>query len=144
MADKKKSRTKLYKSEIVWYSVFGVIFVFGFVVAILGVCAYNVGRLSDNALYQFEKSVATFFKQTGVCDFRLWGTLFMIVALIGFLISIYHYSNKASDEEAAKRRHAERLRILMDEETIDVSKKEEPAKEKNGEVPPDRTKAKAR
>lgn len=108
-----KKPRKLYVSEIVWYSILGAIWLLGFVFAILGVCAYNVGKLSNNQLYQLEKSFATFFGQEGkVFDFRLWGTLVMVVAMIGFLIAIYAYSNKAQAEIDAARRKKERMAIL--------------------------------
>lgn len=114
-----KKKRKFYTSEIVLYSIFGAILLFGFVFAILGVCAYNVGKLSVNPLYNLEKQFATAFHMNGVMDFRLWGTLVMVVAMIAFLIAIYAYSLRASREEAAERRRKERMAILMD---FDASK----------------------
>lgn len=126
-------KRKLYKSEKILYAVFGAIWIFGFVFAILGVLAYNVGKLSQNPFYQLQKSFATFFKMDGVMDFRLWGTLVMIVAMIAFLIAIYAYTNKSNTEEAAARRKAERMKILMD---LDISTKKatEEADKKEAEV----------
>lgn len=118
---KKSTKRKLYTSEIVLYSIFGAIWLFGFVFAILGMCAYNVGKLSMNKLYDLQKAFATFFNMNGVMDFRLWGTLVMAVAMIAFLIAIYAYTAKATNEEAAKRRKEERMKILMD---MDIQTKE--------------------
>ncbi len=109
-----KPKRKVYRSEIILYSIFGAIWVFGFVFAIFGILAYNVGKLSLNPFYTMQKNFATFFKMDGAMDFRLWGSLVMIVAMIAFLIAIYAYSSKAANEEAAKRRKEERLKILMD------------------------------
>lgn len=110
----KKSKRKLYTSEIVLYSIFSAIWLFGLIFAIFGILAYNVGKLSLNPFYAMQKSFATFFHMSGVMDFRLWGTIVMIVAMIAFLIAIFAYTAKASNEEAAARRKAERMKILMD------------------------------
>ena len=122
-----KQKRKLYTSEIVLYSIFGAIWLFGFVFAIFGVLAYNVGKLSLNPFYAMQKNFASFFNMSGVMDFRLWGTLVMAVAMIAFLIAIFAYSAKATNQAAAERRKAERLKILMDldSEEQEASKKEE-------------------
>lgn len=111
---KKQNKRKLFTGEIVWYSILGAIWLFGLVFAILGICAYNVGKLSTNPLYALQKQFATFFKMSGVMDFRLWGTLVMIVAMIGLLIVIFYYTNKTVQEENRRRRYEERMRILME------------------------------
>ena len=122
-----KQKRKLYTSEIVLYYIFGAIWLFGFVFAIFGVLAYNVGKLSLNPFYTMQKNFASFFNMSGVMDFRLWGTLVMAVAMIAFLIAIFAYSAKANNQAAAERRKAERLKILMDldSEEQEASKKEE-------------------
>lgn len=122
-----KQKRKLYTSEIVLYSIFGAIWLFGFVFAIFGVLAYNVGKLSLNPFYAMQKNFASFFNMSGVMDFRLWGTLVMAVAMIAFLIAIFAYSAKATNQAAAERRKAERLKILMDldSEEQEANKKEE-------------------
>lgn len=114
ISQEKKTKRKPFTSEIVLYSIFGAIWIVGFVFAILGVCAYNVGKLSENDLYALQKSFASFFHMNGVMDFRLWGSLLMVVSMIAFLIAIAAYSNKAEQEEAKERRRAERMRILME------------------------------
>lgn len=108
------SKRKLFVGEIVWLSIFGAIWIVGFVFAILGVCAYNVGKLSTNSLYSLQKSFASFFGMDGVMDFRIVGTAAMILAMIGLLIVIFYYTNKAVQEENKKRRYEERMRILME------------------------------
>ena len=115
MEETKKTK-KVYTSEIVWYAIFGTVWVAGLVLAILGVCAYNVGdRLSNNPLYQAEKSFAALFKRPEgtVWDFRIFGTILMVVAMIGLLIVIFYFSNKIARDEAEARRKEERRRILM-------------------------------
>ncbi len=112
--EKTDKKRKLFTGEIVWYSIFAAIWVTGLVFAILGMCAYNVGKLSTNSIYSLQKSFATFFNMSGVMDFRLVGSLAMVVAMIGFLIAIFYYSNKMAQEENKRRRYEERMRILME------------------------------
>ncbi|GEM_PF-1556960 len=109
----KQSHRPIFISEIVWYSIFAVIWVTGLVLAILGVCAYNVGTLANNPLYDAQKGLAAAFGGKGVADFRIVGSCFMIVAMIGFLIAIYIYTNKISEKKAQEKRYQERMRILM-------------------------------
>ena len=112
--ENKKPKRKLYTSEIVVYSIFAAIWLFGFVFAIFGILAYNVGKLSLNPFYTMQKNFAAFFGMSGAMDFRLWGTLVMVVAMIAFLIAIFAYTAKSNNEEAARRRKEERMKILMD------------------------------
>jgi formate hydrogenlyase subunit 3/multisubunit Na+/H+ antiporter MnhD subunit len=119
MAEKKETnkKRKAYPGEIIWYSILGAFWLIGFVLAILGVLAYNIGTLADNPLYQAEKAVAKFFGKDGaVFDFRLFGALFMLVTMIIFLIVIFYYVSKHSAKLAEQKRKEERLRILMSEE----------------------------
>lgn len=109
----KKAKRIIYKSEIVWYSIFGAIWLLGLILGILGICAFNVGKLSNNPLYQAQKDLATFFGVEGLIDFRLVGTIIMLIAMVLFLIAIYVYSTKANEKLAAERRAEERRRILF-------------------------------
>lgn len=117
---------KIYLGEIIWYSFFGITWLTGLVLAILGVCAYNVGRISDNPLYKAEKGFAAAFGQAEgtVWDFRVAGTIFMVVAMIGFLIVIFYYTDKMTKDAAERKRKEERQRILMSD-LVDVSKNDE-------------------
>ena len=120
MAEKK--RRTIYRSEIVWYSILGGLWLFGLILAILGVCAYNVGKISLNPLYGAERAWAAFFgmPEGSVLDFRIVGSIVMVVSMLCFFIAIYAYSSKVSEEKAVERRREERMKILM-ETTIDVS-----------------------
>jgi uncharacterized membrane protein len=133
----KNTKRKLYTSEIVLYSIFAAIWLFGFVFAIFGVLAYNVGKLSLNPFYTMQKNFATFFGMSGAMDFRLWGSLVMIISMIAFLIAIFAYTSRAANEAAAKRRKEERMKILMDldaqtqKATEEFNKSSEPAENKD-------------
>lgn len=115
MEETMKPKRKLYRSELIWYICLGVVWVTGFVLAILGTCAYNVGRLSANPLYQAEKGFAAAFGQPEgtVWDFRIAGSIFMVVAMVLFLVVIFYFSDKITRDEAAEKRKEERRRILM-------------------------------
>lgn len=135
MADGIKKRRTIYRSEIVWYSILGALWLFGLIMAILGTCAYNVGRISANTLYGAEKAWARFFGMAdgSILDFRIVGTVVMIVSMLCFFIAIYAYSSKVSEEKAAERRRQERLRILMEsplEKGVSVEEKAEKTENK--------------
>ena len=120
MAKTKKEPRKiksLYLSEFIILLVLSLFFITGLVFAILGMFAFNVGKLADNPLYQAQKSFATFFKskEGAVFDFRIFGTIVMVVSMLGFLLSVYLYSLKETKEIAKKRRIEERNRILSAE-----------------------------
>lgn len=115
MNEKQSKKTrKVFGGEIAWYAIFGSLWITGFVFAILGVCAYNVGKLSTNSLYDLQRRFAAFFHMDGVMDFRVVGTIAMVIAMIGILIVVFSYTSKASELEAKKRRQAERMKILME------------------------------
>lgn len=123
--DEQKKVRKIQKSEIVWYSILGALWLFGLILAILGVCAYNVGKIGSNPLYGAERDWAAFFgmPEGSILDFRVVGTIVMVVSMLLFFVAIYVYATKASEREAEERRRQERLRILMDN-PIDLSDKE--------------------
>ena len=108
-------KKKIYTNELVLYIVFGLIWITGFVFSVLGTIAYNVGRITDNPLYQAQKGFAKAFGRPDgtVWDFRIFGAIVMVAAMILFLIAIYAYSSKKTHEEAALKRKEERMRILM-------------------------------
>lgn len=108
-------KNKIYKSELVLYIIFGLVWITGFVFSVLGTVAYNVGRITDNPLYQAQKGFAAAFgrPEGTVWDFRVFGAIVMVVSMICFLIAIYAYSSKKTHEDAAKKRKEERMRILM-------------------------------
>ncbi len=119
--ENKEEKRVIYTSEIVLYSIFGTIWLFGFVLGILGICAYNIGKLSNNPLYQFETNLGAFLGWDGICDLRIVGTVIMLISMVILLIIIYVYSVKVKEQLATERREAERRRILMDDLELDES-----------------------
>ena len=96
MAAPKKNNAKAYKrNEIILLSVFGAIWLLGFVLAILGMVAYNLPKLTENnPLYAAQKGFASFLGINGVVDFRILGTVIFLVATIFIIIVLRHYANK--------------------------------------------------
>ncbi|MCI1734361.1 MAG: hypothetical protein LKM30_01290 [Bacilli bacterium] len=116
MEEKKtKPVRKHYVSEIIWYVSLAACWITGFVFCVLGMIAYNVGRITDNPLYQAEKGFAKAFGQKDgtVWDFRIFGTLVMAVVMILALIVIFYFTDKETKAIAAEKRKQERMRILM-------------------------------
>lgn len=128
---KPKIKKKIFKGEIIWTSILSIIWLFGLVTAILGICAFNVGKLSTNQLYQFQKTLAGAFKMNGVMDLRIVGTIFMVVSMIIYLIIVFVYANKATEEANKERRKNERMKILM---ATDNDSEQENASENENEV----------
>ena len=95
MAAPKKNNAKAYKrNEIILLSVFGAIWLLGFVLAILGIVAYNLPKLTENnPLYAAQKGFASFLGINGVVDFRILGTVIFLVATIFIIIVLRHYAN---------------------------------------------------
>lgn len=114
MTKENKEKRIIYKSEIFWYVVFGLIWVAGLVLAILGVCAFNVGKITLNPLYQAQADFAAFFGGTGIVDFRILGSIMMVVSMLFLFIIFYVYSAKVSEKIAERRRFEERMKILND------------------------------
>lgn len=113
-------------TEIVLLSVFGTVWVFGFILAILGVVAFNLPSLTiNNPLYSAQKNLGKFLNINGIVDFRLLGSAILLVAMVFLIITIYHYANKYDQIKAKKARKEERLKsILKDAESTSDSKSE--------------------
>lgn len=111
----KEKKTKV--NEIVLLSVFGAIWLLGFILAILGMIAFNApGRLSDNPLYGAQKGLASFLGIKGLVDFRILGSVILIVAMVFIIWVLYHYANKYDSIKAKKARREERMKALLNED----------------------------
>lgn len=129
--EKKSKRT-----EIVLLSIFGAIWLFGFVLAILGVYAFNgPGKISNNPIYSAQRNLAQFLGMKGLVDFRIWGSIILVLAMIVLIGILYHYANKYDSIKAKKERTAERMKnykMLQDEEENKVEEvASSPTTEKN-------------
>lgn len=121
---------KFCVSEIVWYSIFGVIFITGLILGILGICAVNLGAYSTNPIFLAMRDFSVFLKRSTILDWRILGAGLMIVAMIGFIISTIFYMNKFITEKASKKKYNERLQILMSSDLASLDEQEDFEKEK--------------
>lgn len=121
---------KLSVKEIVWFSIFGVIFLTGIIIGILGICAVNIGSISSNPIFQAERDFSIFLRRSTILDFRIFGAGLMIVAMVGFIISTVIFMNKFIKEKASKKKYNERLQILMSSDLAKLDEQEDFEKEK--------------
>ena len=54
----------------------------------------------------------------------------MIIAMVGFIISVTVYTNKYIKEKTSKKKYKERLKILMSSDIANLDKQESLEKEK--------------
>ena len=111
----KEKKSKVW--EISLLSVFGAIWLFGFILAILGMVAFNAPvATKDNPLYQAQKSFASFLGMKGIVDFRVLGSAILVIAMIFIIWILYYYANKYEAIKAKKARRDERMKALLSEE----------------------------
>lgn len=120
MANKEK-QTKVTKVEIFWLSLFGVIWVTGFVFSILGICAMNITPISENPLYLAQKSFGSLIG-LGLVDFRIFGTILLVVGMIGLILTFFYYSNKYDSVKIAKERREKLLSEFLAQNAFTVTK----------------------
>lgn len=120
MANKEK-QTKVTRVEIFWLSLFGVIWVTGFVFSILGICAMNITPISENPLYLAQKSFGSLIG-LGLVDFRIFGTILLVVGMIGLILTFFYYSNKYDSVKIAKERREKLLSEFLAQNAFTVTK----------------------
>lgn len=139
MAEKKKKKDHSKFWEIFNLGLWGLIWLFGAVLGILGIIARNVGRLTGqnpNSIYVAETNFSNWCKSTfnwsiSRVDFRVLGVILIAIGLIGLLITFYYYSNKIEKKQLVESRKKERLKEIMAQEglasssTIAAPKEEE-------------------
>ena len=109
------------RKEIVLLSIAGLIWLTG----ILGVYAYNgPGKLANNPIYQSQKAFGNWLGLAGMVDYRFFGTVICLIGMVLFLIIFYNYANKFDKINERKKRQAERLKSLVEEDEKAVSKLE--------------------
>ncbi len=120
MANKEK-QTKVTRVEIFWLSLFGVIWVTGFVFSILGICAMNITPITENPLYLAQKSFGSLIG-LGLVDFRIFGTILLVVGMIGLILTFFYYSNKYDSVKIAKERREKLLSEFLAQNVFTVTK----------------------
>ncbi len=128
--DTSKIKFKFTIAEIVWYSIFGVIFLTGLILGILGCYAYNISNISNDPVAQAMIQFSVFLKRSSVLDWRIFGSELMVIAMVGFIITTIIYMNKFVKEKASKKKYNERLEILMNSDLASLDEQESLEKEK--------------
>ena len=120
LEDNSKEKFKFSRNEIIWYSIFSLIFISGLTLCILGVCAIYITPVSTNPLFLAMRDFSIFLNRTTILDWRILGSIIMIIAMVGFIISVTVYTKK----------YKERLKILMSSDIANLDKQESLEKEK--------------
>lgn len=112
MDKRKKSKV----TEIVLLSIIGAVWLLGFILAILGVVAYNLPtHTTNNPLYSAQKALASFLGLGNIIDFRILGTIIFLIAMVLGVAVLFHYANKYDQIKAKKARREERRKNLLNE-----------------------------
>ena len=82
--------------------------------ALVKIPGKELGKITLNPLYQAQADFAAFFGGTGIVDFRILGSIMMVVSMLFLFIIFYVYSAKVSEKIAERRRFEERMKILND------------------------------
>lgn len=113
MAEKTKKNRKSQVWEIIWLVLFGIIWVAGLVIGILGICAHNVGWLLTNPLYAAETSMTQWLNWGFRVDWRIFGAILLVIGTIGLVITLFYFANKHDKEAIKAARRAERLKAIL-------------------------------
>lgn len=117
MANKTKIKNNKWK-EYAWYSVSGVIFLFGLTIAIFSVIGDYIG--ATNFINSAEAATKEALKIP--LDWRAWGLILIGVALVILLIALYVYGNKHEKLDAKESKKSVRTKLtIKTEEVIDAT-----------------------
>lgn len=111
-----KEQKKSLGWEIFWYVLFGIFWVTGLVLGIIGICAHNIGWLSYNPLYAAETSMTEWFNWGIRIDFRVFGAILIAIGSLGLIINIFYFANKYDKEKVRASRRKDRLEAIMAED----------------------------
>lgn len=140
MAEKSKPLTKEEKRsrgwEIFWYCLFGLIWVAGIALGIIGICAHNVGWLTYNPLYQAETSLTNWLNWGFRIDFRVFGAVLILIGTIGLIIDLFVYANKHDKEKIKEQRRATRLQAILKDSGMNIDDLVRPGFDKAPEKKP--------
>ncbi|HBD06167.1 MAG TPA: hypothetical protein DCY93_02005 [Firmicutes bacterium] len=107
---------KSKRTEIVLLVIFGCLWLLGLILGILGIIAFNLPKLtSDNPLYSAQVNLAQKLHMGNLIDFRILGTIILIIATLFIVIVLQHYAHKYDEIKAKTQRREERRRNLLKE-----------------------------
>ena len=104
--------------ECFWLSLFGVIWIVGFVMGLLGILAHNAGWITRNPLYQAETEMTELFGWGFRIDWRYFGATLLVIGLIGLVSTLFYFANKYDRAKQRAVRRAERLKAILAENVV--------------------------
>lgn len=122
-----KSKVKQIKrSEIILLSIFGCIALLGFIISILGIIAFSLPTVTkNNPLYSAQVNFAKWLGIGSLVDFRILGTIIMVIGVVFLLVVLQHYASKHDEIQAKIQRKEERRKNLMRELELQKAREEE-------------------
>lgn len=128
MAKKEKKNHSTFW-EVFNITLWGIIWLFGAILGILGMIGRNVGTMTGpaaNPLYVAETNFSAWCKlvfkwNISRVDFRVLGAILIAIGLIGLLITFYYFANKIEKRKMVEARRKERLAEIMSEEGINLA-----------------------
>lgn len=124
MKKEHKQLTKEQKSKIVeitLLSFFGAIWLMGLVFAILGMCAFNIDPVTQNPVYMAQKTFGSILGM-GLVDFRIFGSILIIVSMLAIIIILYIYANKYDTIKITRDRRERMMKELLESNAFSVVK----------------------
>ena len=122
---KKTLKLPLHPFELVWYTVCGLVGIWGLTYIVLGLVAQNLPiKSEDEGLVKANLDFAKTFK----LDFFGWGLIILAIAAVAIVVVLLLFSNKVDREYEKTTRRAQRLAQLEAEEAkeeAEASAKEE-------------------
>ena len=108
-----KKRLPLHPFELVWYTLTGLVGVWGLTYIVLGLVAENLPYTSeDKGLVKANADFAKTFK----LDFFGWGLIILAIAAVAAVVVLLLFSNKVDRDYEKKVRRAQRMAQLEAEE----------------------------
>ena len=108
-----KKKLALHPFELVWYTLTGLVGIWGLTYIVLGLVAENLPTTSEDK--GLVKVNGQFAKTFGL-DFLGWGLIILAVAAVAAVIVLLVFSNKVDRDYEKNVRRAQRLAQLEAEE----------------------------
>lgn len=116
---KNRKPLPLHPFEIVWYSLTGLVGIWGLTYIVLGLVAENLPITKEDK--GLVKANGAFQKTFGL-DFFGWGLIILAIAAVAAVIVLLLYSNKVDRDYEKNVRRAQRLAQLEAEEIKEEEK----------------------
>lgn len=113
--------------EITWLSIFVAIWVMGLVFAILGMCAFNIEPVTTNPVYIAQKTFGSMIG-LGLVDFRIFGSILILLSMLGLIVVLYYYANKYDTIKITKERRTKAMQELFEQNAFSIVKNDEEIK----------------